>query len=78
VVLEFNFFYDNLGVTNNKPLFCGMKKLTPDKTWATVLTPADPVLGKYQLIVNTNIFDPAVQNITISVAYEHPSYTNVF
>lgn len=55
-----------------------MKKLTPDKTWATVLTPADPVLGKYQLIVNTNIFDPAVQNITISVAYEHPSYTNVF
>jgi hypothetical protein len=40
---------DTAGVTAANNMKCGAKKYTTNQTWATVLAPADPSTGSFQL-----------------------------
>jgi hypothetical protein len=75
-VLEFSLHKDSVGVASGDPVKCGLKTYTTDQSWATVLTPADPVNGVYKLMVDTNKYDPLTHTISIKVNFSNTSYTN--
>jgi len=41
-VLSFMMNTDSAGVAASNPMLCGTKTYTPNKTWLSVVTPADP------------------------------------
>lgn len=42
-VLSFNLHQDSVGILNANPSFCGAKTYTTNKSWATVVAPANPL-----------------------------------
>jgi hypothetical protein len=50
---------DTVGVTQNSPMFCGLKKYSTGLTWLTVKVPSDPEILIFELQVATDDYNIA-------------------
>ena len=53
-ILSFTMHQDSAGIAAPNDMLCEIKTYTTDQPWLTVLAPADPLTGNFELQVTTN------------------------
>ena len=67
---------DSVGISQTNDMICEFKTYATDKTWLTVLPPADPLTGSFQLQVTTNDYLLAgTYMVNMVVGFVTPAFT---